>query len=209
MKEVWKDIQGYEGLYQVSNQGRVRSLDRTVKRRNQPDLPVAGKVLSPRIGKNGYSYVILSKEAKGKTANIHRLVAEAFLDKPEGCNVVNHIDGNKENNACNNLEWCDSSKNNKHAFDTGLINKDNIAKSVMNPNKQNKSNTSGRKGVYFNKQCKKWMAYIRIKGKQTYLGVFDNKEDAIQARENKEKELFSSAYASFDKNLNCTDWHNF
>lgn len=189
MKEVWKDIQGYEGLYQVSNQGRVRSLDRTVKRRNQPDLPVAGKVLSPRIGKNGYSYVILSKEAKGKTANIHRLVAEAFLDKPEGCNVVNHIDGNKENNACNNLEWCDSSKNNKHAFDTGLINKDNIAKSVMNPNKQNKSNTSGRKGVYFNKQCKKWMAYIRIKGKQTYLGVFDNKEDAIQARENKEKEL--------------------
>ena len=189
MEEVWKDVQGYEGLYQVSNLGRVKSLERIVKRKNQPDLPVAGKILNPRTGKNGYAYVILSKESKGKTANIHRMVAEAFVSKLEGCNVVNHLDGNKGNNICNNLEWCNSSKNNKHAFDTGLISKENIAKSVMNPNKQNKSNTSGRKGVYYNKQCKKWMAYIRVKGKQTYLGVYEKKEDAIQARIEKEKEL--------------------
>lgn len=189
MEEVWKDIAGYEGIYQASNFGRVKSLERIIHRRNQPDYAVCERILKPRIGKNGYGYVILRKSDKSKTTYIHRLVAETFIEKSDGCNLVNHQDGNKLNNHIDNLEWCDSSRNNQHAFDTGLISKENIAKSVMNPNKQNKSNTSGRKGVYFNKQCKKWMAYIRIKGKQTYLGVFDKKEDAIQARIDKEKEL--------------------
>lgn len=189
MEEVWKDIAGYEGLYQVSNLGRIKSLDRIVKRKSQPNLPIVGKILNPRKGKNGYAYVSLSKEAKRKTANVHRLVAEAFVEKHEGCNVVNHIDGNKENNICDNLEWIDSARNNKHAFDTGLINKENIAKSVMNPDKLSKNNTSGRKGVYFNKKLEKWMAYIRHNGKMLYLGVYENKEDAIKARERKEREF--------------------
>lgn len=189
MEEVWKDIAGYEGLYQVSNFGRVKSLDRVVKRKNQPDLPVAGKVLRPRFGKNGYAYVILSKEGKGKTANIHRIVAMTFLERFDGCELVNHKDGNKANNCVENLEWCNFSRIMQHAFDNGLVSKEKIAKSVMNPNKQNKSNTSGRKGVYFNKKIKKWQAYIRINGVQTYLGVYENIEDAIRAREKKEKEL--------------------
>lgn len=187
--EVWKDIPGYEGYYQVSNLGRVKSLARMVSRKNQPDCPIEERCLKQRTGKNGYNYVVLSKEGKPKTALIHRMVATAFVKNPKGQKIVNHIDGDKQNNRFDNLEWCSSGENNKHAFETGLISKEKLAKSVMNPEHQNKNNTSGRKGVYFNKQVKKWQAYIKVNHKVIYLGVFEKKEDAIRAREEKEKEL--------------------
>lgn len=189
MIEIWKDVAGYEGYYQISNLGRAKSLDRVVKRKNQPDLPLVGKILKPRTGKNGYDYVILRRDGKGKTAYIHRLVAEMFIENPCGFNVVNHKDGNKGNNTCGNLEWCNSQRNNQHAFETGLISKENIAKSVMNPNKLSRNNTSGRKGVYYNRKLNKWMAYIKHNGKMLYLGVYEEKADAIKARERKEREF--------------------
>lgn len=108
LEEVWNDILGYEGLYKISNFGRVKS---TV--RNE-------RILKARAHSGGYLRVNLCKDGKSKDAYIHRLVAQAFLDNPyEKCDV-NHKDGNKENNCVENLEWTTRSENQKHAFDTGL-----------------------------------------------------------------------------------------
>lgn len=92
-KEQWKDIEGYEGLYQVSTWGNVRNVKR-------------GKMLKPCKHKLGYLSVMLYKHNKPKRYNIHRLVAIAFLEKPDEYNLVNHIDEDKTNNRVSNLEWC-------------------------------------------------------------------------------------------------------
>lgn len=110
--EVWKDIDGFEGLYQVSNLGRVRSLDRTVNdvflNRNRTRT-FKGKVLSQKAAKDyGYKEVNLyGLDRKCKTVKVHQLVAKAFLPNPNGLVEVNHKDENVENNSVNNLEWCD------------------------------------------------------------------------------------------------------
>ena len=114
--EVWKDIVGYEGLYQVSNMGRVRSLERIVKH------SIKGK-LSRRKGemmklylakKSGYKQVRLSKEGKAKTLNIHRLVAEAFLPNPENKREVDHINTVATDNRVCNLRWTTRTENNNN-----------------------------------------------------------------------------------------------
>ena len=101
MKEIWKDIEGYEGLYQVSNMGRVRSLK-------------WGKVkfLKPTANKYGYLRLYLRKDNSLKKALlIHRLVAQAFLPNPDNLPMVNHKDENPSNNIVSNLEWCDAKYN--------------------------------------------------------------------------------------------------
>ena len=108
--EIWKDIEGYEGYYQVSSKGRVRSLTRRVYNYTKP-----GRIL--KVHDNGHSYlnVGLSKEGKrNKHAYVHRLVAAAFIEKPEGCTEVNHKDFNKKNNCVENLEWVTDLQNKKH-----------------------------------------------------------------------------------------------
>ncbi|MGN1298135.1 MAG: NUMOD4 domain-containing protein [Clostridia bacterium] len=120
MEEVWKDIDGYEGLYQVSNLGRVKSFDRYVKNKMSNKNIKKGRVLRPCVSKYGYLNVNLVKNTKGKTSAIHRLVAIAFIENPENKLCVNHIDGNKKNNNVYNLEWVTHSENNIHAIKTGL-----------------------------------------------------------------------------------------
>lgn len=119
MEEIFKDIQGYEGLYQVSNYGNVKALKKEQK------MPTGGiyyrkeKILSSNITYNGYLNVRLFKEGskgKGKGFGIHRLVAKAFIPNPKNLPQVNHIDGNKQNNYVDNLEWCDASFNQEHAL---------------------------------------------------------------------------------------------
>ncbi len=107
--ENWKAVKGYEGLYEVSDKGRVKGLKRN-------------RVLKNIVDSLGYVKVSLCKENKPKAHKIHRLVAEHFLE-PSKYKIVNHIDGNKENNAVENLEWCSHSANRKHACDTGLATK--------------------------------------------------------------------------------------
>ena len=113
--EVWKDIEGYEGLYQVSDLGRVRSLDRVVRGANAYStdytIRLKGRILNKGTALNGYQFVVLSKEGKHKHATVHRLVAEAFIPNPDNLPEINHKDENKANNVVSNLEWCDRSYN--------------------------------------------------------------------------------------------------
>lgn len=106
--ENWKDVPGYEGLYQISNLGNVKSL-------------YSNKILKPSIDKYGYTRFSATKDKIQKTLIIHRLVAKLFIPNPNNLPQVNHKDGNKNNNCKNNLEWCTDSDNKKHAYKTGLM----------------------------------------------------------------------------------------
>lgn len=118
--EVWKDVEGYEGFYKVSNLGRVKSLDRSYEIRPGVRMLSKGRILTPKVTEYGYLSVKLSVAGKVKTFFVHRLVAFSFLGREVEGLQVNHIDGNKRNNNSNNLEWCTSQQNIKHAFRKGL-----------------------------------------------------------------------------------------
>jgi DNA-binding transcriptional regulator YiaG len=122
--EVWKDVKGYEGAYQVSNHGNVRSLDRYVNSHKDGigKRLTKGKNIKQQKDRKGYIYVHLSLQGKGKNKKMHRLVAEAFCRKNKDANMVNHKDGNKENNRADNLEWTLIEDNIKHAIASGLRN---------------------------------------------------------------------------------------
>ena len=110
--ENWKDIKGYEGFYQVSNLGRVRSLERDVFLPNGiVNRHIEEKILVPILNAYGYSFVNLHKNGKSKAILIHRLVAMAFIENPEHKPQVNHKDENPLNNCVDNLEWCTASYN--------------------------------------------------------------------------------------------------
>lgn len=116
MVEVWKPIAGYEGLYEVSNTGRVRKLRFINNRANKEKV----FDIKPKNNGTGYLKVFLYKGGKARQMLVHRLVADAFLDKQDGKGFVNHKDGNKHNNNADNLEWCTRSENMKHAYMKGL-----------------------------------------------------------------------------------------
>ena len=108
--EVWRDIEGFEGKYQVSNMGRVKSLTRKVWNYTKP-----GRILKPGMKENGYLHVSLRNGDKSeKHAHVHRLVANAFIPNPNNLPEVNHKNLNKEDNRVENLEWCTSRYNKAH-----------------------------------------------------------------------------------------------
>ena len=110
--EVWKDIKGYEGRYQVSNNGRVKSLPINEKYCKRTDEII----LKPFMCGSGYQEVILKINGQRKPKLIHRLVADAFIPNPTNKKEVNHKDGNKFNNDYTNLEWVSSSENIRHSY---------------------------------------------------------------------------------------------
>lgn len=125
MKEIWKNIPGYEGLYQVSNLGRVRSLPRIRTQKNKlktTDHHYKGKILKPIVTKTGYLTVNLYRHRKSTGPHrIHRLVCTTFYGEPKnGKNQVNHKNGNKKDNRVENLEWCSCRENIVHAYKNGL-----------------------------------------------------------------------------------------
>jgi hypothetical protein len=119
--EIWKPIQGYEGIYEVSNTGKIRSSKgkETFSKLHGTRVWTA-RELKLKTDKYGYKRICLYKDKKPKDFLVHRLVALAFIDKKEGKEIINHIDCNPANNHFNNLEWVDYKENLKHAYLNGL-----------------------------------------------------------------------------------------
>ena len=133
IEEIWRPIPGYEGLYEVSSYGRVRSLDRFIVDSLGHRRFYKGKVLSPIKDKYGYLSVKLQK---GNKHNIHRIVAQVFIENIDNLPQVNHKDENKSNNRVDNLEWCDQAYNNLYGtrlerlintkIKNGYVNEENV-----------------------------------------------------------------------------------
>ena len=153
--EVWKDVAGYEGFYQVSNKGNVYSIGRINSRGNR----CGGRTLKPGCNNHGYLTVGLCKNGKSKTKNVHRLVAETFIPNPKGFLEINHKDENKSNNEPSNLEWCTREYNVNYGTRT-----EKVCKKVRAVNAKtgevitfNSTHDAGRKGYcqsYVAKACK-------------------------------------------------------
>lgn len=136
MPEIWKDVKGYEGLYQISNFGKVKSLERSVKFGHSKRI-VEETLLHPTDNGNGYKIVGLRKNGKRKNFYIHRLIAEAFIPNPLNLKYINHIDFNRSNNSVGNLEWCTQ--------------KDNVNCSrerMRKPHKSSATTSTGHKYIY-------------------------------------------------------------
>ena len=120
---IWEPVKGYEGLYEVSEHGHVRSCARYIKTniRHVETRLIYGRILKQSQKRNGYKTVDLCKEGKVKTTLVHRIVADAFCPNPHGYRFVNHIDSNRANNDSLNLEWVTSSENRKHGIDKGNV----------------------------------------------------------------------------------------
>ena len=115
--ELWKDIPDYEGIYQISNLGNVKRLPIILHNRFYKEKLLT---ICHNSG-TGYDFVCLRKNDRDKNFSVHRLVAQAFIPNPHNYSDVNHIDGNKQNNSVENLEWCTRSENIQHALNIGLI----------------------------------------------------------------------------------------
>jgi hypothetical protein len=163
--EIWKDIESYEGYYQISSYGRIKSLERQVKTKHG-FRTVKERVLKELPDKDGYIMVKLSKNNSIKTCKVHRLVGEHFLENPNDLPQVNHIDGDKTNNFYKNLEYTANLKNTNH---------------------YHSKNGTRKYGVHMSNN--KWRARIKKDGKSICLGFYTNKEDAYQAFYDKYKQL--------------------
>lgn len=122
--EIFKDVENYEGYYQISNLGRIKSLQRFAKNHSGFKKVLKERYLNPIIGKTGYYVVSFKKDGIKKTFKVHRLIAIAFIDKVEGKEFINHKNGIKTDNRIENLEWCTILENNRHSREIGLTNQD-------------------------------------------------------------------------------------
>lgn len=119
INEIWVNVVGYEGLYNVSNLGRVKSLDKEISN-NRCEYTKKGKILKPYLDKDGYGTVNLYKDGNKKLLKVHRLVAQSFIENNENKPTVNHKNSIRFDNRADNLEWATYSENNQHAFDSGF-----------------------------------------------------------------------------------------
>lgn len=159
MQEIWKDIPNYEGIYQVSNLGNVKSLSRTIKHSKGGDKVIKEKPLRQTINKLGYYYVGLCKKDTRKFYKTHQLVAMAFLNHvPCGMElIIDHINDIKTDNRLENLQ---------------------VVTSRFNTCKTRTNYSSKYKGVSWHKRDKNWCVKIWLGGERKYLGSFENEYEA-------------------------------
>jgi hypothetical protein len=170
MKENWNDIPGYEGIYQASNLGRIKSASRT-RPCSGVVMSIKERVMMQNTSNIGYKMITLSKNSVKKSFMVHRLVMASFFGKS---NLhVDHIDGNKTNNNISNLRYCSHREN--HSFDN--VKKKRSSKYV---------------GVSWNTKKGKWTAQISINNKNKYLGSFLTEKDAADAYKNKLSNHYST-----------------
>jgi hypothetical protein len=192
--EIWKDIPGYEGIYQVSDIGNVKSLSREKLIRGKYPITTKEKILKQLVNPRGYLIVILCKNNLKKTINVHILVAMAFLNhKPDGTHkiVVDHINNNKLDNRLVNLQ---------------LINH------RENSSKDRKNGTSKYTGVCWQKSNNKWQSEITINGKKKYLGLFTDEYEAHLAYQKAlkmyhEGDLSFMKIKEFSSKYKGVSWH--
>lgn len=169
MKEVWKDIKGYVGKYQVSNLGNVKRLSHSINVYNQWIRHVRTykeKLIKQGTDKDGYKMVVLCKDGKTKTHKVHRLVCETFLQNPNKYDQVNHKNMIKNDNRLSNLEWCDNYQNQTHRY-----------------------KTKGKKRGICKTKSNTWQASISYQGKEIYIGRYKTIDEAYDAYYNKYVEL--------------------
>jgi hypothetical protein len=167
---VWKDIPNYEGRYQVSNTGLVRSI---VTNHGKPQDKIKPSYI--RSNSCQYLYVSLSKLGVPTSFAVHRLVATVFVENPNNKSMVNHIDGNKLNNKACNLEWCTTSENHKHAYKLGLRNSETLIKRKVGEKTGKSSNFHN---VSWDNSRSLWKATLKDKGKMIFQKRFEKEEDA-------------------------------
>lgn len=167
--EIWKPVKNYEGIYEISSYGNLRSVDRQCIYKNGTTKLLKGKPKKLQYIQDKYVITTLSKNNTLKTFTVHSLVAEAFLPRIANKTQINHIDGNKHNNHIENLEWVTPSENKLHAFQTGLQKRTGISKY--------------HNVTYYDNPIRpkrKWRASIRHKGKNYGLRTFLTEEDAAK-----------------------------
>ena len=163
MKEIWKPIYGYTGIYEVSNHGRVRSLDRL----NGRGYKIKGRVLKHVLGTCTYPSVFLSKNGKQTQETVHKLVAKTFMGPKPKDKEIDHLDNNRLNPRLDNLEYVSHRENSTRG-----------KKSRLNPNK-----TSQYVGVSWESKIKKWVVYKSFNGKTYNLGCFICEKEASRIYE--------------------------
>lgn len=171
--EVWEDVEDYEEMYQISNFGRAKSLERMVRHWRGGLKTEKEKILKPSLigtGRRRYYRVMLSKNGKAKMKLIHRLVAQYFVPNPDNLPQVNHDDNDPLNNHYTNLSWVTNRENKNHGMTFHKT-------------------ASIYPGVVWNKKSNKWQSQIYINGQSQYLGLFNCEVMAAEAYQNALKEV--------------------
>lgn len=164
MKEIWKDIKGYEGYYQISNLGRVKGLKRKVNSSNG-EREIKETILNFTDNGNGYKIIGLCRYDKRINFYIHRLVADAFVDNPYNEKEINHIDYDKSNNRVDNLQWCNRKENIMHS----LKNRPMFSNTKTNTNEK-----------YISKR--KRTGFFEVQVRKKYIGTYKTLKEAIKSR---------------------------
>lgn len=172
MPEAWKDIPGFEGVYQISSEGNLRSLDRTVVHRGR-NRRIKGKMLHPRLDISGYPRLGLCRGGKAIHVFAHRLVAEAFIPNPKNYPHVDHINGCKTDNRVANLRWVTHSQNMSNRHKT--------------------KQASGYAGIRYRPACTKnpYEVSGSINGQPIIIGYFSSITQALTARQKHLQEVFN------------------
>lgn len=170
MKEIWKDVVGYEGIYEISNHGRIRThKDKTTYTEKRGVRHWKQRYLKDKTPNGRDVRVALWKNGKCKDFLVHRLVAFAFIPVVKGKECINHIDGNPKNNNVENLEWCNHLENNRHAFETGLMHTNMAVKLVNNLGIEYEFISMSRASQYLGRNN----GYISTKLRRNYTEVTD------------------------------------